>query len=752
MSRGVIIRHLRRLSWLTLAVFFVGLFSVESRMPRVDKEAAPGQVGTNLATNQEPEPQPKKQNNLIVLSGPGLKMTFQYEDRRLGLIQMQRQGDPPLLYSDIQAKDLGSGPTGNPLAVVVRDGKYKGVHGARSFHVTKLDQSERHLLAYLEHDSMPLLVAVDVTIEGNVASWRGQVCWNGDETLEADIYFPLLSRVRFDQPQKDRALVAQISGSVLSPLGDVNYSQTYVGQLSCPVFLIEGGGRGLAVLDDNRADYAADPGATSRRSVVIGNTFPVPVQPVRGGEQGPFIGIRHTRIFRSIGVFGGEETYERAEKPAPLPMRKLGDAIDLGPIDIYAYQGTWKAGAAWLRAQRHWIPFRVSPARWYQSTTFLAEDMGDVMVRKGQSFYDYAKVLAEKRRLGADLFHLPGFHDPEMLGTSLNWLNRGDYFFAAQNLGGFEGARRGVEGLHRAGGHILYYVEGLIVWKRSRIGRTHGKEWALMEPDGTYTEHYKGFWHICPAVKEWQDWIAGTCAEIVKTTGVDGFFIDSLLATYNHRCFNPAHRHPHPDVWNWGVRQTLRRIREEAEKVDPETILLVEGCGDIGREYADGFVSHGHMWTNMTLSEPLVRFLHPDMRAYESWGSNPPPSHPPQKLHVWNSVNGYRIYSHNPHQEEMASLSLRTRRYYDAFPEICDNPMSVLEAGCENCIAQLFEGAPYILTVGNVTDQSSQAVIEIPVPSGELFDRVDSTRVAVVQGKGTIKLSPWEFRAFEVRP
>ena len=107
------------------------------------------------------------------------------------------------------------------------------------------------------------------------------------------------------------------------------------------------------------------------------------------------------------------------------------------------------------------------------------------------------------------------------------------------------------------------------MWKRSRIGRTLGQEWALMEQDGSYTEHYKGFWHMCPAVPEWQDWLARTMAEIVRTTGVDGFFIDSTLATYNHRCFNPAHHHPHPDVWNWGVRRMLRRVREELDKVNP---------------------------------------------------------------------------------------------------------------------------------------------------------------------------------------
>ena len=461
-----------------------------------------------------------------------------------------------------------------------------------------------------------------------------------------------------------------------------------MGTLSCPVFLAEGGGRGLAVVDDNHSDLAAGPSASSLRSQVFGNRFPLLLQDrgnrtfrtsgawlPAGGDDGPFIGIRHTRVFNPINVYGGEAAYASqgdgsgaSGSPGELvPMRKLGDSVDLGPVRMYAYAGTWKTGAAWLRTQRAHVPFRISPAAWYRNTTFVSEEMGDILLSKGQSFYDLPKVLAERQQMGSDFFHFYGFHDPEILGTQENWNNRGDYFFAAQNLGDFEGARQGIEAVHRAGGHIIYYVEGLIMWKRSRIGRTYGKDWAPMNADGTYTEHYQGFWHMCPADKD------------------------------------------------------------------------------------------GHAWTSMTLTEPLVRFLHPQMRAFESWGTNEPrpdgrPVPPTQKLHVWNSVNGFRIYAHNSNRVEMASLGLRTRKYYNAFPEICDNQMSDLEVKCQNCIAQLFEGLYPVLTLGNVTDKQTDAVIDIPVPAGMLFDRVDSTRVPVSAGKARVVLSPWEYRAFEVRP
>jgi hypothetical protein len=697
----------------------------------------------------------------LQLTGPGLTLHFTQTGEHLALSQIQRRDAAPLLYRDPAGTQPGSGPVGNPLAVVIPAGPQAGIHGMDRFRVTQLSHTERRLLAYLRHEALPLELVLEVEVEGHVATWRGQVIWNGPEPLELDVYYPMLSRLRFDPAGQDRTLMPQISGSVLA-VADLNFRRAYLGNLSCPLFLVEGAGRGLAVLDDNRADLAADPGACALRSYTVGHTFPVPPdRPVRwdpaqnvvGGPDGVFVGVCHTRRLAAAeaGRPVANQTAERQTVTLPAVVR--GDAVDLGPVRMYAYHGTWKEGAAWLRTQRRHVPFRTSPAGWYQRTTFLSEDMGDDMLKRGQSFHDYPKLLAQKQALGSDLFHLPGFHDPEVLGTPHNWLNRGDYFFAAQNLGGFEAVRQGVEALHRAGGHLLYYVEGLIMWKRSRIGRTQGRDWALMKADGTYDEHYQGFWHMCPACAGWRTWLADTCAQIVRTTGIDGFFIDSTCATHNHRCFNPAHRHPHPDVWNWGVRQMLREVRQAVDQVDPATILVVEGEGDLAREFADGFVTHGHDWTGWTLHEPLVRFLHPQMRAFESWASRQaaPVDRPIEWLHVWNSVVGHRIYAHGPHADEMAAWSHRTRRYYDAFPEICDAPLSQRDVEARHCMACLFDAMPVVLTVGNLSSQPVQAQVRLPVPGGMLFDRVDGLRVPVVDGEAALTLPPWEFRAFEVR-
>ena len=148
-------------------------------------------------------------------------------------------------------------------------------------------------------------------------------------------------------------------------------------------------------------------------------------------------------------------------------------------------------GGTWLRGRRSHVSFRDSPAPWFSGNTFVSEEPCGAKIHRGETFYHFPKVLSDKRRLGSDFFHAYGFHDPEILGSTNNWDNRGDCFFAAQNRGGFEAARRGIEAIHRAGGHVIYYVEGLIMWKRSR---------------GTYDEHYRGYWHLHRQMRDYNSW------------------------------------------------------------------------------------------------------------------------------------------------------------------------------------------------------------------------------------------------------
>lgn len=694
-------------------------------------------------------PHPPEGEQEIVLGDAGLRVIFERKDTSLFLRQIQLRDHPPLLYSDAALQLPGDDATGNPLFVEVLDGPSKGSYGMNTFEVTCLKRSTNQLTVYLRTNAMPLSLGLEITAEGNVVCWRGQAVWNGQNDTILDIYFPLLSRIRFDSAERDRFITGAISGAAIGPTKSVRLSGSYIGDLSSPVFMVEGGGRGLAFLDDNRADYAADAGGCCRRSCVVGSA---------PGQEGPCAGWKYSRLFLGASRFGGQAEYDEAESPHRLPMEKLGDSVDLGPIYTYAYEGNWKQGAMWLREKRQFLTFRNSPAEWYRQTTILSEESPDRLVRTDGSLYDLPLLLEERHQVGSDMMSLPGFAEPEILGTDLNMLNRGDYFYPARNLGGWDAMRLGVEAMHRQGGHLLLYVEGLIVWKRSRIGRSRARDWALMNADGKLTENYRGFFDMCPAEPGWQDWFARTLADIVRTTGVDGFFMDSMLATDNHRCFNPKHSHaPQVDIWNWGTRRVLARVREEVDKVNPNTILLCEGAGDLAREFIDGTLSHGHAWSGMTFTVPLLRFLHPQMRAFEASGQWPraegAPVWPVKRPLLWNAVQGYRVFTELENHEQIASLSHMVRVYFDMYPEICDADVSVFDVEASNCLSQLFECLPRIVTCGNDADEARIVTLIFPkeVHVAELFDRRDQKRIPVIDQKTSFNMNPWELRAFELR-
>jgi len=694
----------------------------------------------------------------IILKGPGLKLSFLHDNERIALMQMEREDGRPLLSQDAVLKRSDIGIVGNPFLAIITKGEYAGNYGMDTFHISHLKHDDRSLLVYLKHDSLPLLLGLWIEVEGHVSTWRGQLCWNGEDAVEIEMYYPLFSRICFQSPEEDRALFPSVSGLTLTNPGEAHYQGSYPGGLSAPCFLYEGGNSGITFLDDNRADCAADPGASVHREYLAGNEFMSENERLKAlvpNYTGPYAGIRHTRLFRSVHDIGLTDEDMKAElRGGDLPMEYRGDTADLGPVQCYLYKGGWRVGADWLREKRAHLPFRISSAKWYRSTTFIGEDMGDDMVRHGETFHDFPKILTKKQSAGADLFSIPGFHDSEILGQSNNWQNRGDYYLAAQNLGGFDAVRKGVEAIHRQGGRVLYYVEGLIVWKRSRIGKTLAKEWALMREDGAYDEHYRGFWHMCPSCEPWRNWLADTCAEIIKSTGVDGFFIDSCCATHFHRCFNPAHNHSHPDTWGWGLRQMLRQVREAVDSVNPQTVLFAEGAWDIAREYMDGFISHSHFWNKGAFTVPLVRYIYPEMRAFESWGygeTNTGGDDTEKYRHIWNSVTGHFIYSHNSNLKAMEIISLHTRRVYNSFPEITQNPMSAYEMQTENCMAEMFEGLPRVVTIGNLTNHPVNARACIPAPAGVLFDRMAGVRVPVQNEWVELMMEPWEFRAFEIR-
>ena len=66
---------------------------------------------------------------VIHIAGPGVSLTFTSANNRLALTQIQRADDAPLLYEDKGATQPGASPSGNLLAIVIREGRFASTVG-----------------------------------------------------------------------------------------------------------------------------------------------------------------------------------------------------------------------------------------------------------------------------------------------------------------------------------------------------------------------------------------------------------------------------------------------------------------------------------------------------------------------------------------------------------------------------------------------------------------------------------------------
>ena len=117
---------------------------------------------------------------------------------------------------------------------------------------------------------------------------------------------------------------------------------------------------------------------------------------------------------------------------------------------------------------------------------------------------------------------------------------------------------------------------------------------------------------------------------------------------------------------------------------------------------------------------------------------------------VFNAVNSCTSSRTARFFDTLGPQAAKIKEYHRLFPEIYKGQMSVLEPVCDNCMTQMFEGPLPVVTVGNPTGKEVEASLALPVTSD--LDRVTSGRVPLVNGKASLKLAPWEVRAYEVRP
>ncbi|MCD6506245.1 hypothetical protein J7M22_06425 [Candidatus Poribacteria bacterium] len=662
----------------------------------------------------------------FVIIGGSTRIEIQTDSAGIRMISFQNaQTGTEYLHPPAQS---WASYVGNPFAIKVLRGRFFGSYFAqRHFQVIEaISTPEGGLSARLTCKELPLRMELFVEPISVGIQWTATLWNEGDEPMEMEIYLPMFLRSVVDSIESDRVHLPQIAGLTI-PAGE-RYRQSYIGQLAAPFLIQEGNNEGFYILDENRNDLL-DESAVEER--------------LRSGEN-PF----SMRSFISSDRFaagGGEACLGHFVSEIHSVYLRPGQRSTLGPILVGAFTGSrWRA-LNLISTRRSGLPFRNSP-EWFRHTYLIGEHGAS---SKGNFTEDLMEGLRLNRTVFTDLFYYHSYWSGDDQTGYGSHVSRGNYLFPRSDMGGDEELKEAIQKVHEAGGRVLLYVEGLIVWRYSKIGPDM-KRWAIMNADGSYLEVYYNFWHMCPACSGWQEELARICAELIRRFDADGVFIDSTCATEYHPCYNPEHHHPSPYIWNWGIRKMLEKIRAAVDEVKPEAVILAEGCADIAREFVDGFLSHGHSWSKFRLQDPIIRVVYPKMSNFESWDGEK--TGEAEKLLLWNFATGHRIYSRASQRDRIAPVVEKVKRAFDLAPELVEAKLlGPLTVRPEPVLCYRFEaGSGVILTLINPSANPVTVTLLAPKGAKSLRDRVSGQSLPIAGDRSSIDLDGFDARVLDV--
>ena len=144
------------------------------------------------------------------------------------------------------------------------------------------------------------------------------------------------------------------------------------------------------------------------------------------------------------------------------------------------------------------------------------------------------------------------------------------------------------------GVRFTVYIDHRFCWNQTKIGQTHGLQWAAVYqpggepagyggPDDTYVTCY----HEPDA---WAEYLAQTCGRIIRDTGMDGIYLDELALPF--ACYNPQHLHnrEHNSIVHVPTFvENIKKARAAMRAENPDAILMTEHAGsDYFTQFVDG--------------------------------------------------------------------------------------------------------------------------------------------------------------------
>lgn len=195
--------------------------------------------------------------------------------------------------------------------------------------------------------------------------------------------------------------------------------------------------------------------------------------------------------------------------------------------------------------------------------------------------YDFGKnfginhfFMAGWNRWGFDQ-HYPEYYPDLQLGTSMDLY-------------------KGCEYINDHEGIPTFYINARIFDKKSDYFDTLGKTMAIKNYSGEMIYEKYGEYEFtlsCPSDELWQKYITDAALWMVKAYNAKGIYLDQVGSAEPYACYDFNHSHKDIGEFSKGYLKILKDVKSEINKLNKDTFLMIENCGDIYGSY---------VWGNLT--------------------------------------------------------------------------------------------------------------------------------------------------------
>jgi hypothetical protein len=505
-----------------------------------------------------------------------------------------------------------------------------------------------HLVS--DHEDVPLEVIINVHMDSsNETLWSFDITNKGRENLEITVVWPVLDYLEVGANVWPDYYEGNLHGNwyFVPRFGGMISSSTI------DLALAYGGGAWMQVIDVYHPGHDGGLYFWVKDNTGIYKTFEFKKKSEVHSKMGIWFRGEHDTVnLPQVMQFDdkGSETgwSERPERagigiavhylPAVLSP---GKSISAPDFVAGLHKGDWHAGiSSYMGWVRTWYqPRHRAPPWWYQNFGIGGIDYNNY----GDSYSLLELFSAGERLQGAAVVQPVNWwkrSKEDAFGKKLDndaWF-RGAYHAETQGYieeyGGMDGIRSAIDEANNSGKHVVFYTEGMVLSKSSPAGREYGDKWAIKCPDGgknvffnVYNSDVEQCWNVCPATTGWQDYLSDSLARIVRETGVDGIYIDSIGARHD-LCYNQDHKHKSAGDIMQGRWDLLSKVRSKMDEVNSDSVLWLElpSC-----DYISQLLDGSWCWTLSGLpgSDDILgcanifRFCFPNLRLFEFGAENP---------------------------------------------------------------------------------------------------------------------------------